>query len=93
MVVDPRRTETARKADHWLPIVPGTDVYLALANLYRTRGEIGRAIHIHQNVLLRQELPEALRREALESQAARLAEVKRRDLRADALSLIGAGEA
>jgi lipopolysaccharide biosynthesis regulator YciM len=41
------------------------DVYMALANLYRTRGEIGRAIHIHQNVLLRQELPDALRREAL----------------------------
>jgi anaerobic selenocysteine-containing dehydrogenase len=31
VVVDPRRTETARKADRWLPIVPGTDVYLALA--------------------------------------------------------------
>jgi lipopolysaccharide biosynthesis regulator YciM len=41
------------------------DVYLALANLYRTRGEIGRAIQIHQNVLLRQELPAPLRREAL----------------------------
>ena len=34
------------------------DVYLALANLYRARGEIGRAIQIHQNVLLRPDLPE-----------------------------------
>jgi len=41
------------------------DVYLALANLYRARGEIGRAIQIHQNLLLRPELPETLRREAL----------------------------
>jgi lipopolysaccharide assembly protein B len=41
------------------------DVYLALANLYRARGEIGRAIQIHQNLLLRQELPVALQREAL----------------------------
>ena len=41
------------------------EVYLSLANLYRTRGEIGRAIQIHQNLLLRQELPESLRREAL----------------------------
>ena len=40
-----------------------TDVYLALANLYRARGEIGRAIQIHQNLLLRQELPEEIRRE------------------------------
>ncbi len=42
-----------------------SDVYLALANLYRARGEIGRAIHIHQNLLLQQRLSESLRREAL----------------------------
>jgi len=42
-----------------------SDVYLALANLYRARGEIGRAIQIHQNLLLRKELDPALRREAL----------------------------
>jgi lipopolysaccharide biosynthesis regulator YciM len=41
------------------------DVYLALANLLRTGGDIGRAIQIHQNLLLRPELPEDLKREAL----------------------------
>ncbi len=35
----------------------GVDAYLALARLYRTRGEIGRAIRIHQNMLLRDDLP------------------------------------
>ena len=30
-VVDPRQTETAQKADRWVPITPGTDIYLALA--------------------------------------------------------------
>ena len=41
------------------------DVYLALANLYRARGEVGRAIQIHQNLLLQPSLSESLRREAL----------------------------
>jgi lipopolysaccharide biosynthesis regulator YciM len=45
------------------------DVYLALASLYRARGEIGRAIQIHQNLLLRDDLPEPLRRECRESLA------------------------
>jgi lipopolysaccharide biosynthesis regulator YciM len=40
------------------------DVYLALANVYRARGEIGRAIRIHQNLLMRSDLPRALQREA-----------------------------
>jgi anaerobic selenocysteine-containing dehydrogenase len=31
VVVDPRRTGTAEKADEWLPIVPGTDAALLLA--------------------------------------------------------------
>jgi lipopolysaccharide biosynthesis regulator YciM len=45
---------------------PGTvDIYLALANLLRARGDIGRAIQIHQNLLLRPELAEDVRREAL----------------------------
>ena len=30
--------------------------YLALARLYRTRGEVGRAIRVHQNLLLRHDL-------------------------------------
>ena len=31
VVVDPRRTETAREADEWIPIRPGTDAALLLA--------------------------------------------------------------
>jgi lipopolysaccharide biosynthesis regulator YciM len=42
-----------------------SEVYLALANVYRARGQIGRAIQIHQNLLLRPDLPAELRREAL----------------------------
>jgi len=42
-----------------------SDVYLALANLYRLRGDIGRAIQIHQNLLLRPDISEELRREAM----------------------------
>ncbi len=42
-----------------------SDVYLALANLYRLRGDIGRAIQIHQNLLLRSDVSRDLRREAL----------------------------
>jgi len=40
------------------------DVYLALANVYRARGEIGRAIRIHQNLLLRTDLPSSFLHEA-----------------------------
>ncbi len=46
------------------------DAYLALAALYRSRGEIGRAIRIHQNLLLRADLPAARRHEALAGLAA-----------------------
>lgn len=41
------------------------DAYLALARVYRQQGEVGRAIHIHQNLLLRQELDARRRHEAL----------------------------
>jgi lipopolysaccharide biosynthesis regulator YciM len=34
----------------------GFDSYSALARLYRTRGEVGRAIRVHQNLLLRDDL-------------------------------------
>ena len=34
IVVDPRRTNLARKADHWLQIRPGTDVALALCFIH-----------------------------------------------------------
>jgi lipopolysaccharide biosynthesis regulator YciM len=34
----------------------GVEPYLALARFYRMRGEIGRAIRIHQNLLLRRDL-------------------------------------
>ena len=32
------------------------DAYLGLATLYRRRGEVGRAIQVHQNLLLRADL-------------------------------------
>jgi len=40
----------------------GIESYLALARLYRMQGEIGRAIRVHQNLLLREDLrkPERL---------------------------------
>jgi lipopolysaccharide biosynthesis regulator YciM len=41
------------------------DAYLALARLYRQRGEIGRAIHIHQNLLLRSDATREARFQAL----------------------------
>jgi lipopolysaccharide biosynthesis regulator YciM len=41
------------------------DAYLALARLYRRRGETGRAIRLHQNLLLRTDLPPEVRDEAL----------------------------
>ena len=41
------------------------DGYLALASLYRQRGEIGRAIHLHQNLLLRRDLDAGVRFQAL----------------------------
>ncbi|MGH0032315.1 MAG: tetratricopeptide repeat protein [Myxococcota bacterium] len=43
----------------------GVEPYLALARLYRMRGEIGRAIRVHQNLLLRHDLSEEQTRAAL----------------------------
>ncbi len=37
VVIDPRRTETARLADQWLPVVPGTDTALLIALLKAVR--------------------------------------------------------
>lgn len=41
------------------------EVYLALGQLYRRRGEIARAIRVHQNLLLRGDLDDADRERAL----------------------------
>jgi len=41
------------------------DAYLALARIFRQRGEIGRAIHLHQNLLLRRDLEPSERFQAL----------------------------
>jgi lipopolysaccharide biosynthesis regulator YciM len=41
------------------------DAYLSLARLYRLRGEIGRAIRVHQNILLRTDIRPEQRDEAL----------------------------
>ena len=39
VVIDPRRTRTARAADQYLPIRPGTDVYLLAAMLHQAFAE------------------------------------------------------
>lgn len=41
------------------------EVYLALARLFRQRGEVGRAIHLHQNLLLRRDAAPEVRFDAL----------------------------
>jgi lipopolysaccharide biosynthesis regulator YciM len=41
------------------------EVYLALARVFRLRGEVGRAIRVHQNLLLRSDLDDAQRGLAL----------------------------
>jgi lipopolysaccharide biosynthesis regulator YciM len=43
----------------------GVESYLALGRLYRSRGEIGRAIRVHQNLLLRDDLSPKQRLAAL----------------------------
>jgi lipopolysaccharide biosynthesis regulator YciM len=43
----------------------GVEPFVALARLFRMRGEIGRAIRIHQNLLLRSDLTDAERVEVL----------------------------
>lgn len=43
----------------------GIESYLALARLYRMQGEIGRAIRVHQNLLLREDLHKGQRLKAL----------------------------
>ena len=45
--------------------VATTETHLALGNLYRRRGEVDRAIRIHQNVMARSELDSSQRSEAL----------------------------
>ncbi|MDX8401349.1 MAG: heat-shock protein [Mariprofundaceae bacterium] len=37
------------------------EVYMALGEMFLNRGEIGRAVRIHQNLLARPDLPEAMR--------------------------------
>jgi lipopolysaccharide biosynthesis regulator YciM len=48
----------------------GVESFLALGRLFRSRGEIGRAIRIHQNLLLRSDLLPAERTEVLSDLAA-----------------------
>ncbi len=41
------------------------DVYMALGEMFRAKGEIGRAVRIHQNILARPDVPKALHLQAL----------------------------
>ncbi len=36
------------------------DVYMALGEMFRSKGEIGRAVRIHQNLLARPDLPSGM---------------------------------
>lgn len=45
------------------------DAYLTLAQIYRRRGEIGRAIRVHQNLLLRKDIGDGHRELALQGLA------------------------
>lgn len=40
------------------------DVYMALGEMFRARGEYGRAVRIHQNLLARPDLPQEMRLQA-----------------------------
>jgi len=40
------------------------DVYMALGEMFRTKGEIGRAVRIHQNLLARPDLPKTMHLQA-----------------------------
>jgi len=40
------------------------DVYMALGEMFRSRGEIGRAVRIHQNLLARPDLPKSIHLQA-----------------------------
>ncbi len=48
VVVDPRRTQTARRASEWVPVRPGTDALLLFAILHTLaeRGDIRRPPHL-----------------------------------------------
>lgn len=52
VVVDPRRTETARRATEWVPIRPGTDALLLFAVLHTLAadGSIKRPAHLEGRV-------------------------------------------
>ena len=57
-------------AETWLERIVEADsqnleAYLVLARLYRSQGAIGRALRMHQNLLLRSGLQESTRKEAL----------------------------
>lgn len=41
------------------------EIYLSLGNLFRARGEVGRAIRIHQNIIARPNLPNEVQAAAL----------------------------
>lgn len=41
------------------------DVYMALGEMFRAKGEIGRAVRIHQNILARPDVPRELHLQAL----------------------------
>ena len=52
-------------SSYWKDDTEVVETHLALGVLFRRRGEVGRAIRIHQNLIARPNLPKPLRAEAL----------------------------
>ena len=95
VVIDPRRTETAELADHWLAVKPGTDAFLLAAigavlvdeDLLATDWLADNAVGVDATVAAFAEVPIARFAERCGIEEARIREVARRLARARSVSV------